>query len=66
MVPRKRLEALVWKHTHRDFRGKLEDGTKTVLVGTPAGTCLIALTNMTDAELLAKLPARVRAEIDAA
>ena len=58
---RKQIEALVWKHTHRDYRGKLEDGTKTVLrMGRNGGTELAALSQMTTDELLAKLPRAVR------
>jgi hypothetical protein len=52
---------LVWKHSHRDFKGRLGDGTKTVLHLVPGlGTCTLALRALTDDELLAKLPAGVR------
>jgi hypothetical protein len=56
-MERKKLEALVWKHKHKDFRGKLEDGTKCVLhyvAGT--GTCSAPLASLTEAELVAMLP----------
>jgi hypothetical protein len=60
-MDRKTLERLAWKHTHRDFKGKLEDGTKTVLKLIPGkGTCLVSLSSLTDEELLEKLPKTVR------
>jgi hypothetical protein len=61
MIPRKKLEALVWKHTHSDFKGKALDGSKCVLhFVTNVGTCSVAIKSFTDEELIAKLPARVR------
>jgi hypothetical protein len=57
---RKKLEALLWKHTHRDFRGKLDDGSKTVLMGTAQGTVSVCIARMTDAEIIAKLPRSIR------
>jgi len=63
----KKLRALAWKHTHRDSRGKFEDGTKTVLKWVDgSGTCLVTLDSLTSGELLAKLPATVREEFRAA
>jgi len=63
---RKQLESLVWRHTHRDFKGKREDGTRCVNHLVPEyGTCSVPLASLTDAELLGKLPARVRAEVRA-
>lgn len=59
---RAKLEALVWRHTHRDFKG-LIDGIRTVLHLAPGGTCVVALSSLTDAELFDKLPSRVRAEL---
>ena len=58
---RKKLEALVWKHTHRDFKGKREDGTRVVCHHVPAhGTCSVPVASLTEAELLALLPRTVR------
>lgn len=57
---RKKLEALLWKHTHRDFRGKLDDGSKTVLMGTAQGTVSVCIAGMTDAEIIEKLPRSIR------
>lgn len=49
---RTKLENKVWTRTHRDFRGKLPDGTKTILVYDPRhGTCLVAVADLTDEEL---------------
>ncbi len=60
-VPRRRLEDLVWRHTHRDGRSRRDGGTRCVLVlrepdGTPAPSPLGALT---DAELMKKLPSNI-------
>ena len=63
MLPmtRARLEALVWRNTHADFRGKREDGTKCVLHFVPnSGTCSVPLASLTDAQLIEKLPRKVR------
>lgn len=66
---RQQLEALVWKHTHRDFRGKREDGTKVILVNTGAGpfrgqgsygTESWPLSKLTDEQLCYQLPRSVR------
>jgi hypothetical protein len=63
-VTRKKLEQLVWTNTHRDFRGKLPDGTKTVLHLMPAhGTCIVEVAGLTTDVLLGKLPSRVRSTI---
>ena len=59
---RKKLEQLVWRYTHRDYRGVV-DGIKTVLISRGGkGTCLESLSSLTDAELLDKLPVRGQLE----
>lgn len=64
MIERKKLEALVWKHTHRDFKGKREDGTKCVLHFSPSeGTCSVTLSSLSDSQLRDKLPRKVREEM---
>ena len=50
---------LVWKHMPKDYRGKLPDGTKTVMIYRN-GTCLVALENLTDAEINDRLPKEFR------
>lgn len=64
--PRAQLEALVWKHTHRDYRG-VANGIKYVLVNTGAkvfggggGTEAWALSKLTDEQLCYQLPRSVR------
>lgn len=47
---------LIWRHTHRDFKGKLPDGTKTVLVLRAGGTTMVPLDQLTDDEIAAKMP----------
>lgn len=56
MTEQERKEALklIWRHTHKDYRGAL-DGAKTILVFRN-GTCLVALDDLTDAEIAEKLP----------
>ena len=60
-MERKKLEALLYRSTYNDFKGKIE-GVKTVLHLNPStgGTEAWPLSTFTDAELIAKLPARVR------
>lgn len=62
-MDRRALEALVWKHTHRDYRGRGPDGVRRVLHLNPetGATESWPLASFTDAELVAKLPSRVRA-----
>lgn len=55
---RKKLESLLWKNTHKDFRGSI-DGVKNVLLLTAQGTCLYPLSALTDEELLSKIPKRL-------
>ena len=50
---------MVWKHMPKDYRGKMADGTKTVMIYRN-GTCLVALENMTDAEINDRLPKEFR------
>lgn len=61
-LTRAKLEALVWRHTHRDFKG-LIDGVRTVLHLVRGGGGAVPLSSLTDAELYDKLPSRVRAEL---
>jgi len=54
---RAKLEALVWKHTHRDYKGTNKGGNRTILHSvTNVGTCVVTLASLSDAELLNKLP----------
>lgn len=58
---RKKLEGLVYKHTHPDFKGRWADGTKSVLhFVTGIGTCSVPISSLTDGELYDKLPKKVR------
>lgn len=69
-MDRKRLEALVWKHTHTDYKGKLEDGTKTVMsyeserLVDPTIGFLIPLSVLSEAQLLARLPSKIREKVE--
>jgi hypothetical protein len=52
---RKEALRLIWRHSHSDFKGKLADGTRTILV-YDRGTTLVSLDGMTDAQINDKLP----------
>jgi ribosomal protein S6E (S10) len=45
---------LIWKRCHNDFKGKI-DGVRTIMTYRN-GTCLVALDDLTDAEIADKLP----------
>jgi hypothetical protein len=52
----KKLNA-VYRATHADFKGKLPDGTRTVLLLVPnKGTCLVPLDELPDEEIERRLP----------
>jgi len=55
---RKKLEAALWRHTHKDFRGSI-DGVKNILILRSAGTCLVSIKDLSDEELLNKLPRKI-------
>lgn len=60
---RAQLESLVWKHTHRDFKGKGGDGSRRVLrLVEGLGTCSVLLSGLTLGELVHELPSRERAK----
>lgn len=52
---RKAALAVIWRNTHRDFKGTLEDGTKSILIYRQ-GTCLVPLEALTDQEIADRLP----------
>jgi hypothetical protein len=61
---RKKLEALLWKHTHRDYRLKRANGEKCVLHNEVGhGTCLVPIASLTDEQVLEKLPKLVREQL---
>lgn len=58
----KQEDALIWRHTHRDFRGVIND-TKYILVNRGAeGTCSVALSALTPDERAAELAVALRRE----
>jgi hypothetical protein len=61
---RHKLEALVWKHKHRDYKTKTNGGEKLVLILREGkGTCLEPLSEMSEEDLLGLLPVDVRATV---
>lgn len=60
----RKLADLVYRYTHRDFKGRLEDDTRTILMLVPSkGTCLVNLDSLSEAELLDRLPSAVRQQV---
>lgn len=49
---------LVWKNTHKDFRGQI-NGVKNIMVFRN-GSCLVNLTDLTDKEINDRLPKEFR------
>lgn len=47
-------DALIWKHTHRDFKGK-SDGVKMIMICRNGGSTLCPIPGLTDAEYADKL-----------
>jgi hypothetical protein len=45
---------LVWRHTHRDYKGGVGD-QRSIMVYRQ-GTCLVLLKDLTDEEIEARLP----------
>lgn len=58
MLTREQKLKLVWKNTHKDYRGKI-DGRKSIMVYRN-GTTLVFLDDLTDAEINDKLPREFR------
>lgn len=62
-MTRTQLEALVWRETHRDYKGKRDDGKRCINHYLPEhGTCSIALADLTLGELLDHLSSSLRAQ----
>ena len=47
--------ATIYRHTHKDYKGNL-NGQKTIMVLRNGGSCLVALNDLTDAEIERKMP----------
>jgi hypothetical protein len=60
-LTRERKEALIWRHTSKDYRGVV-GGAKTILVLRLGGTTLVPLSGLTDAELASELKSAQHAE----
>ena len=59
-ITHKQLAALVWKHTHRDFRAVI-DGRKSVMLPASHAKRTAFIDEMTYGELLDALPSSVLA-----
>ena len=54
-MTREKKLAVIWAQTHRNYKGKLGD-FKTIMVNRGGGTTLVALEDLTDAEVEKKWP----------
>lgn len=52
---RKQALAKIWRDTHRDYKGVMPDGVRTIMIYRN-GTCLVALDDLTDAEICSRVP----------
>jgi hypothetical protein len=52
---------IVWKHTHRDYKGML-DGQRSIMVYRQ-GTCLVLLKDLTDAEIEERIPRALKENV---
>jgi len=52
---REKMLNAIYEKAHEDFKGKLEDGTKTILINRAGATALVALDDLTDDEIKKKL-----------
>ncbi len=52
----------MWRYTHRDSKGKRDDGTRCVLVYTNDGTSSVPLSSLTTSQLIGKIPTMHRPE----
>lgn len=57
MTPQQREQAwkLVYRTTHPDFKGRLADGTESMLSWAGFGSGLVSLATISDAELIERL-----------
>lgn len=62
-LDRKQALALIYRHTSRDYKGRLADGTRSVMVCRGA-TCLVPLEALTDAEIADRLPLAQKKEAE--
>lgn len=53
---------LIYRHTHRDFKGHWPDKTRNIMVLRSGGSNLVSLDDLTEAEVADKLPGAIRAE----
>lgn len=60
-MERKQQLTLIYRHTHRDFKGRL-NGERNILVLREGGTHLVPLVCLTDAEIAEKLPYAMKKE----
>jgi hypothetical protein len=59
---RKHALTLIYRHTSRDYKGRLADGTRSILVLRNGGSTLAPLDQLTDAEIARLIPSAQRQE----
>ncbi len=55
--------ALIYRHTHRDFKGKV-GGIGAIMIMRNGGTTLVGMTSLTDEEIASKLPYAIKKETE--
>lgn len=60
---RKKALALIYRHAPRDYKGRLPDGTRTIMVCRGA-TCIVPVDSLTDAEMADRLPYALKKEAE--
>jgi hypothetical protein len=55
--------ALIYRHTHRDYKGTV-GGEKSILILRNGGTTAVPLSCLTDAEIAERLPYAMRKEAE--
>jgi hypothetical protein len=55
--------SLIFRHTHKDFKGKWPDGTRNIMALRSGGSHLVSLSDLTDAEIADKLSGAISAEV---
>jgi hypothetical protein len=53
---------LIYKHTHRDFKGRIGKARTILAQDKDGATCLVELDGLTDEQVMLKLPFAIRAE----
>ena len=62
-MTREKTLALIYRHTHKDYKGKI-GGCGAIMVLRKGGTSLVMMTDLTDAEIASNLPYAIKKEAE--